>query len=139
MDPKDIKLFNLLRSCARNNTRCPPQNQFGALAYRMPNLTKAGYIRIEMFAQNWRVAVILRGPDRGLRTEDRDYPVRKPTMIIYAKGSRYTNTGKIHKEELPEGAPTEEERARVAADVVKQPKPLTDAEYEDYLYMERAL
>lgn len=60
------RAFNVLVEAARVKVRCPTNDYFshGAVAA----LAHAGWIRIYVYARNWRVVEIITGPHAGART-----------------------------------------------------------------------
>lgn len=61
--------FALLEEVARKGERCPAGKPFGPLVPAvMSALAHAGRIRIEIFAHNFRVVTIMKGPNKGAAT-----------------------------------------------------------------------
>lgn len=61
--------FALLVAAAVAGERCPQNYPFGPIK-SISALVKAGMIRTEIYALNWRVAQILDGPHAGKRTKE---------------------------------------------------------------------
>lgn len=82
--------FKLIEQAALNGARCPTnrsqENPTGELASGITSaLVKAGRIRIEVYAHNWRVVEILIGPHTGLRTASSPYKGSgKPYLVLPA-------------------------------------------------------
>jgi hypothetical protein len=81
--PQEVldRVFVLLEAAAVKGERCPQHEPHGPLTNvenrALPELARAGRIRIELYALNWRVVVISEGPNRG-----------KNTMLAPGKGTR---------------------------------------------------
>lgn len=76
--------FALLEAAAAVGERCPQSRPFGPLdAPAAGQLARAGRIRVEIFAHNWRVVTIMEGPQRGKATAPSPHPGRgKPYKVI---------------------------------------------------------
>ncbi len=76
--------FGLLERAAAAGERCPQSGNFGPLKSHFTTaLARAGRIRIEIYAHNWRVVTILDGPHRGKRTAETPYKgTGRPYMTI---------------------------------------------------------
>lgn len=84
--------FALIERAAIEGKRCPTnrsaENPTGELASGITGaLVKAGRIRIEVYAHNWRVVEILKGPFAGKRTAASPYKGSgKPYLVLPAPG-----------------------------------------------------
>lgn len=71
------RVFKLLENCAVNGERCPQKEPHGILStvenIAIADLARAGRIRVEIFAHNWRVVTICEGPHRGKKTAPSPY------------------------------------------------------------------
>lgn len=76
--------FEILERAAAAGERCPQSGNFGPLKSHVTTaLARAGKIRIEIYAHNWRVVTILEGRHRGKRTAETPYKgTRRPYMTI---------------------------------------------------------
>lgn len=76
--------FGLIELAARHGERCPQSKPFGPVSPQVTTaLARAGRIRIEIYAHNWRVAEILTGRHAGKRTAPTPYKGSgRPYMII---------------------------------------------------------
>jgi len=66
------RVFTLLVGAACRGERCPQQFPHGTLTNQeniaVPELARAGRIRVELYALNWRVVVICEGEHAGKHT-----------------------------------------------------------------------
>lgn len=78
--PKQLEAtFAALEKAAAEGRRCPENGTFGV--GHVPDLARAGRIRIAVYSRNYRVVTILEGPHKGKRTAP--FPGRgKPYKII---------------------------------------------------------
>lgn len=76
--------FALLESAAANGERCPQSIPHGPLNSAVTGaLARAGRIRIEIFAHNWRVVTLMDGPHKGKQTMPTPHKgSRRPYKII---------------------------------------------------------
>lgn len=76
--------FAMLEVAAANGERCPQSDPHGPFKVGVTSaLARAGKIRIEIYAHNWRVAQILVGPHKGKRTKATPYKGKgRPYKII---------------------------------------------------------
>lgn len=77
--------FKLIEEAATKGERCPQTQPHGPLQHASSgSLARAGRIRIEIFAHNWRVATIMQGPHKGKQTLRSPYKgTQKPYRVIY--------------------------------------------------------
>jgi len=75
--------YRLILAAARVGARAPQSAPFGPLDSGITaSLAKAGRIKIEVFAHNWRVITIMKGCFRGEHTQRRPGG-GKPYKIVY--------------------------------------------------------
>ena len=76
--------FALLEATAIKNERCPQNYPHGPLTTSIITaLARAGRIKVEVFARNWRVVTIMDGPHRGKRTKLAPGNAGPPYKVIY--------------------------------------------------------
>lgn len=77
--------FKLIEAAAAKGERCPQSQPHGPLQYASSGtLARAGRIRVEIFAHNWRVATIMEGPHKGKQTLRSPYKgTQRPYRVIY--------------------------------------------------------
>lgn len=95
-DPAALeRCFLALEHAAVNGLRCP-QNDYvvaerhrqGVHADLVGVLAREGFIKVEIFAQNWRVVTMLKGEHQGKQTKPPPYYMRYPYQVIDRDGSR---------------------------------------------------
>ncbi len=70
-----LRLFQILQDAAVAGERCPQTHELRHLhkipeAYRPTQLADMGWVRVEIFALNWRVVEIMIGDHKGARTKE---------------------------------------------------------------------
>lgn len=77
--------FAAIEAAAAKGERCPQSRPHGPLnAGSSAALARAGRIRVEIFAHNWRVVTIMEGPHKGKQTMGSPYAGSgKPYRVIY--------------------------------------------------------
>lgn len=120
-------VFGLLVDAARKGERCPQGWQLGDRNKLVAALARAGRIRVEVWAHNWRVVEIAEGPHKGKRTLKAPCGI-KPYVVIDKESkpeSIHLRTRAAREafakvvDRRPEGS-TEEDRADAARDVFAQ-------------------
>lgn len=90
-DGGDRQVFDILCAVATAGKRCPKASELPAKdSGATSRLARAGFIRIEIYAENWRVVEIRKGPSAGLRTKAFRLPTSKPYRVIDENGDVYT-------------------------------------------------
>ena len=87
MNHRFNEAFQQLCATAERGERCPFNWQLphGAL----PALARAGKIRVEVFAKNWRVVTIMAGPSAGKHTmRDPSMPLGARPYVVIDAGSQ---------------------------------------------------
>ena len=70
MTRRSDEVFRLLELAAIAGERCPKSKPYGPLPGELTQaLVAEGRIRVEIFAENWRVVTILTGPHAGASTK----------------------------------------------------------------------
>jgi hypothetical protein len=89
--------FGLLEQAAKRGERCPQSGNFGPLKSAATTaLARAGRIRIEIYAHNWRVVEILTGRHAGKRTMPTPYKGSgRPYMTIGTETIMTTRMNRI--------------------------------------------
>ncbi len=82
------RAYEAILAAALNNERCPENQTRGVDTHLCGELARAGRIKIEVFARNFRVVTILTGPHAGLKTAPPPYRVTQPKLIITASGKQ---------------------------------------------------
>ena len=84
------RVFALVEASAVNNERCPQLQPHGVLSFAeniaILALARAGRLRIEIFAHNWRVVTICEGPHRGKHTMRSPYKGGGQPYKVIQKG-----------------------------------------------------
>jgi hypothetical protein len=80
--------FAKIEAAAAAGARCPTQDQIGVHTGAVGELCRAGRIRVEVYAHNWRVAEILDGPHKGKRTAPPPNPAWKPYLVCGIETTR---------------------------------------------------
>ena len=88
LTPKLIeKVFALVAKAAARGLRCPQNDELGTVGARaLQKLAHTGWIKIEVYALNWRVVEILSGPHEGQRTAP-PHVGKTPYIIVDKNGS----------------------------------------------------
>jgi len=81
----DAAFISMERAAAKG-VRCPVNKTFDVTSYRTMALAKAGRIKIEVYAHNWRVVTILTGPHAGKTTAMPPYKHGRPYRTITKEG-----------------------------------------------------
>lgn len=92
------KAYEAILSAAVAGTRCPQDSREGVPGLptgAIAPLVRAGRLRIEVYAKNWRVAEILQGPHAGARTQEPPFRHSGPYLIRDAAGSRLTGRPRL--------------------------------------------
>jgi hypothetical protein len=78
------EVFALIEAAAAKGERCPQARPHGPIhPSRAPAvLARQGRLLLEIYALNWRVAVILEGRHKGKRTLPPPFKVNRPYKII---------------------------------------------------------
>ena len=81
-DPHHLNaVFLLIRARAKAGERAPINDEFSGGTPVIQALAERGLIRVEVFAQNWRVIEILEGPEKGCRTKE--CPLGGEPYLVY--------------------------------------------------------
>lgn len=77
------KNYDLILASVIVGARAPQSKPFGPLdSTETSALAKAGCIKIEIYAHNWRVITIMEGPHKGKHTQLPD-PRGRPYKVVY--------------------------------------------------------
>jgi hypothetical protein len=79
--------FDIVCTAAAAGHRCPQNGEHGLASGALPELARAGRIKIYIYPHNYRVILILEGPHRGCRTADAPTG-RHPWKLIDKNGTR---------------------------------------------------
>ena len=70
-DPEYLDyIFNIIVKRAFKGERAPQIGEYKSLPPVIATLAKQGRIKVEIYARNWRVIEILKGPSVGARTKE---------------------------------------------------------------------
>ncbi len=79
--------FIAIERAAVAGERCPLNGTHGVTKYAVLALAKAGRIRIDIYAHNWRVVTILTGPNAGKTTAKPLLNTRHPYVTVTKEGT----------------------------------------------------
>lgn len=82
------RCFAALERAAVQRLRCPENGTPDMAADVVRELARLGRIRVEIYTHNWRVVVIMDGPNKGSRTAERPGDLSPPWKVIDKNGSR---------------------------------------------------
>ena len=101
------EVFTLLVGAACRDERCPQMHPHGPLTAQqngaIADLARAGFVRLELYALNWRVIEIRAGEHKGKRTAKCPHINRGPYKII-RKGDVTAGQRGTPSKPLPYGA-----------------------------------
>lgn len=114
MNPTNERDYALIEAAAIAGERCPQSQPFGPLSKTgVTPLCRAGRIRIEIYAPNWRVATILTGPHVGKSTKPAPSG-GKPYVIVGKETWRVGDADKSGPPRTGPSAPRDYSKARGA-------------------------
>lgn len=88
------RALDKVTAAAVAGVRCPTNPEIGSDSF-LPALARAGAIKIEIYAQNFRVVEIMEGAHRGARTAPRPGDSRAPWRVIYRNTAPQHRAGAV--------------------------------------------
>lgn len=80
--------FESILQAALRGDRCPENDTYNVASTYCRLLAERGDIKIEVYARNYRVVTILKGPHAGVKTAPPPYSVKSPKIIISTEGKK---------------------------------------------------